>query len=138
MTTQNLFEYATRNKLRFPTIKGDLTVEQLWDLPLQSIRDDFNLDTVAKTVNKALQAASEESFVKTATKTAESTRYEIALEVVKHVIATKIAEVEVAATRAAKRQERDQLLAILAEKQVGEMSELSVKELQKRIKALED
>jgi hypothetical protein len=136
MTTQNIFEYATRHKLRFASIRGELTVEQLWDVPLRS-RDDFNLNSVAKTVNKALKEVSEESFVET-TKTVAHTRLETALEVVKYVIETKITEEETAKKRAENRQEKEKLLGILAEKQAGKLSELSEKELQKRIAALDE
>lgn len=136
MTTQNIFEYATRNKLRFASIRGELSVEQLWDVPLRS-RDDFNLNAVAKTVNKALKEISEESFVET-TKTVAHTRLETALEIVKYVIETMLAEEETAKKRAANKQEKEKLLAILAEKQAGKLSELSEKELQKRIAALDD
>lgn len=133
---QNIFEYATRSKLRFTSIRGELSVEQLWDVPLRS-RDDFNLNMIAKTTNKAFKEISEESFVET-TKTAEHTRREAALETVKYVIDTKLAEEAAAKTRADKKQEKEKLLGILAEKQAGKLSELSEKELQKRIAALED
>lgn len=132
----NIFEYATRNKLRFTSIKGELSVEQLWDVPLRS-RDDFNLNAVAKAANKAFKEISEESFVETA-KTVEHTRREAALEVVKYVIDVKLAEEESAKKRAANKQEKEKLLGILAEKQAGKLSELSEKELQKRIAALEE
>lgn len=132
----NIFEYATRNQLRFASVRGELTVEQLWLVPLRS-RDDFNLNVIAKTANKALADAAEQNFVETA-KTADHTRREIAMEVVKHVISTKLAEEEAAKSRAAKKQEKEKLLQILAEKQDGKLSELSEKELQRRIAALED
>ena len=133
---QNIFEYATRNKLRFASPRGELSVEQLWDVPLRS-SDDFNLNTIAKTTNKALKEISEESFVETK-KTAKQIRLENALEVVKYVIDVKLEEEKAAETRAARKQEKEKLLAILAEKQAGKLSELSEKELQKRIAALED
>jgi hypothetical protein len=136
MTMNNIFEYATRNKLRFASIRGELSVEGLWEIPLRS-RDDFNLNTIAKTANKALKEISEESFVETA-KTAEHTRREAAMEVVKYIIDVKLAEETAAKNRAEKKQEKEKLLGILAEKQAGKLSELSEKELQKRIAALED
>lgn len=136
MTTQNIFEYATRSKLRFASIKGDLTVEQLWDVPLRS-RDDFNLNIIAKAANKALKEISEESFIEI-TKTIEHTRREAALELVKYVIETKLAEEKAAAARADRKQEKENLLSILAEKQAGKLTALSEKELQKRIAALDD
>ena len=45
MTTENLFESATRSKMRFP-FKGMISVEDLWDLSLT------NLDSVFKISNK--------------------------------------------------------------------------------------
>lgn len=136
MTTQNIFEYATRNKIRFASIRGELSVEQLWDVPLRA-KDDFNLNAVAKATNKALKEISEESFVETS-KTPAHTRLETAMEVVKYVIETKLAEEEAAKKRAANKLEKEKLLGILAEKQAGKLSELSEKELQKRIAALDD
>ena len=135
MATSNWFEYATRNKIRFPSVKGELTVEQLWDVPLRS-RDDFNLNAVAKAASKALKDIAEESFVETA-KTPEHDRRETALEVVKHVIDTKLDEELAAKKRADNKIEKEKLLGILAEKQAGKLSELSEKELQRRIAALE-
>lgn len=136
MTTQNIFENATRNKLRFASVRGELTVEQLWDVPLRS-KDSFNLNNIALNAHKALEEVSVMNFVET-TKTAEHGRLETALDVVKHIISVKLAEEEAAKTRATRKQEKEKLLAILAEKQAGKLSELSEKELQKRIEALED
>jgi hypothetical protein len=130
-----MFETATRYKFRFQSIRGALTVENLWDVPLRS-RDGFNLDAVAKAVSKELKDLSEESFVD-ASVTPEKTRLEVALEVVKHVIATKLADEETAKKRAANKEERARLLRILAEKQEGQLSALSIKELQDKIAALE-
>ena len=57
----NLFEIASRNKLRVPTTKGDLTVEQLWDLPLKSA-NGLSLDSIAIALNKQLESSAT-SFV---------------------------------------------------------------------------
>lgn len=132
----NIFEYATRNKLRFASIRGELSVEHLWDVPLRS-RDEFNLNVLAKSASKALKDIAEENFVET-TKTAAHARSEAALSVVKYIIDTKLAEEATAKDRAAKKLEKEKLLAILAEKQDGKLSELSAEELQKRIAALDD
>ncbi len=130
-----MFEYATRNKLRFSSARGDLTAEQLWDVPLRS-RDDFNLNAVAQVANKALKAATEESFVETV-RTATHVRLETTLEIVKHVIDVKLSEERAAQARAANKAEKEKLLSILAEKQDGKLSELSENELKARIAALE-
>jgi hypothetical protein len=132
-----IFEFATRNKLRFASTRGELTVEQLWDVPLRSSRDEFNLNVVAKATNKALKDLSEESFVET-TRTPEHTRRETALEVVKYIIDAKLAEEAAAKKRAENKVEKEKLLQILAEKQDGKLSALSEKELQRRIAALSE
>jgi len=131
----NLFEYATRNKLRFKSTRGEITVEDLWDVPLRS-KDDFNLNSIAKAASKAWKDISEESFVETA-KTTQHTRLELALDVVKYVIETKLAEEAAAQKRAENKLEKEKLLKILAEKQDGKLSELSERELKKRIAELE-
>ena len=136
MTNNDLFIYATRNKIRFQSTRGELSTEQLWDVPLRS-KDDFNLNTIAKAANKALKDATEESFVATTT-TPANTRLEVALEVVKSVIATKLTDEDAAKKRANSRAEKEMLLKALAEKQEGALSALSIEDLQKRIKALEE
>lgn len=136
--TTNIFEYATRNKLRFASIRGELSVEQLWDVPLRSKNgDSFDLNNIAQRANAALKEIDAENFVETRRTPAHAV-CEQRLETVKYVIGVKLAEEETAKNRAAKKQEKEKLLAILAEKQDGKLSELSEKELQKRIAALED
>jgi hypothetical protein len=135
--TMNIFEYAARHKLRFESSHGALTFEQLWEVPLRSTKDDFHLDAVARIAHKAWKAISEESYVETA-KTPAHTKLETAFEIVKYVIDTKLAEEVVARTRAARKLEKEQLLVILAEKQKGALSDLSEKDLKKRIAALDD
>lgn len=99
-------------------------------------RDGFDLDNVAKTANRALKALSEESFVSTE-RTPAHVRTEATLEIVKHVISVKLAEEASAKRRAENRAERERLLRILAEKQEGQLSALTEKELQERLKTLE-
>lgn len=130
----NIFEHATRNAFRFPSIKGLISTEDLWDLPLQS-KTGFDLDSVAKAVNAELKSTAEESFV-TTTPTPRSKELEIKLEIVKHVIGVKLAENEAARTAAARKVEREKLTAILAGKQEAELQGLSKEELQARIDAL--
>jgi hypothetical protein len=132
----DIFEYTTRYKLRFTSVRGELSVEQLWDVPLRS-RDGFDLDAVAKTANKALKDISEESFVETK-QTPELAKRATILNVVKHVIEAKLADEAAADQRAKNKIEKEKLLAILAEKQAGKLSELSEKEIQRRIAALEE
>ncbi len=135
MSTTNIFEFAARNKIRFASTKGLLTVEQLFnDVPLRS-NDGFNLDAVAREANRQLKAATEESFVNTE-RTPEHARLETTLEIVKFVIASKLDDEAAAKKRQENAAEKQKLLKILAEKQDGKLSELSEAQLRRRIEAL--
>lgn len=130
----NIFEQASRQKLRFSTNKGDLTVEQLWDLPLQS-KTQFDLDTVAKNVNYVLKSATEESFVNTTTNPAK-TRLELMMGIVKHIIAARLAENEAVRDAMARKNEREKLLGILADKQDEALKSLTPEQIKERLAAL--
>lgn len=130
----NLFEYATRNAIRFTSAKGALTTEQLWDLPLQS-KTNFDLDNVAKAANAELKALTDDSFVATAEKPGKE-QATVRLAIVKHIIAVRLAENEAARNAAARKAEREKLLGILSEKQDEALKNLDVSEIQKRLAEL--
>ena len=132
---ENLFLQATREKFRFQSSKGDLSVEQLWDLPLTS-RTGFDLDTVAKAVNSDLKGANEESFVNTTNNPAVS-RLQSKLEVVKAIIEIKLAEAEATKKRVEKAAERQRLMEVLHSKKDQELQGLSVEEIEKRLAQLD-
>ena len=135
MSDINYYEYAARTELRFSTSKGLISVEQLWKLPLRS-KDAFNLNEVAKELHRALTTSDTISFVDGGGANPERTKATIAFELVKHIIATKLEEEKAAETRAANKAKKEKLLAILAEKQTGALSALSVEELEKQIASL--
>lgn len=125
----NLFVQASRRKLRFDTTKGQLTTEDLWELPLTS------LDTLAKSVSKKLKEESEESFLTPARKS--NTELTLKLEILVFVIKTRQEEQEVAKARATKQAELSTLKDLLASKQMQALSNLTPKEIQAKIAALE-
>ncbi|MEV6346427.1 hypothetical protein [Actinoplanes sp. NPDC051851] len=126
-----IFEKATREKFRYPSAKGQLTTEQLWELPLTA-KSGFSLDDVAKAVNAELKAVDTESFVVTETNPAKAT-LETKLAVVKHVIAVRLAEDQAAKAAAAKKLEKEKLLAVLGRKQDAVLENLTEAELLARI-----
>lgn len=132
---ENLFEQATRNKLRFESTKGPLSVEQVWDVPLTS-RNGFSLDDIAKQAKRELDALSEESFVEQVSPLKGVAV--LKLEVVKHIISVKLSEKEAASKRAERAELRQQLTQALAERQSDAIKNMSPEEIQKRLKELED
>lgn len=130
-----MFEKALRKKYRYPSNKGDISSEQLWDLPLQS-KTSFDLDTVARTINRQLREIEDDSFVDTGTNPVK-TELADKLAIVIYVIKAKQAENEAARDTAAKKAERDTLLEALHDAKKAEILKLSPSELEARIKALE-
>jgi hypothetical protein len=124
----SLFERAARCKLRFPSSKGQLSVEDLFDLNLNS------LDNIAKNVNKQLKQESEESFIQE--KSSVSTQLELQLDIVKHVISTKIATQEANKKRAETLAQKSQIQDILMRKQSQELENKSPEELQAMLNSL--
>lgn len=131
----NIFEQASRQKLRFASAKGELTVEQLWDLPLTA-KGQFDLDFLARTINRELKAQAEESFVTTRANPAKA-KLELALELVKHVIAAKIEEANAARKARDNKAERDRLLSILGQKEDAALLELTPEQIRARLAELE-
>ena len=129
MAKINLFEFAVRDKLRFP-FKGLIDVEQLWDLNVQ------DLDTVYKTLNAQAKEAKEESLL--ATKSANNLTLEVQIEIVKHIVATKIAEKEAHNKSIENAAERQKILAILADKRDAALKDKSEEELLEMLKKLDN
>lgn len=129
-----MFEKATRQKYRFPSTKGELTVEQLWDLPLQA-RGGFDLDSIAKTVNAELKSVTEESFVQT-NSNPKKAPLEAKLEILKHIIKVKQEEAAAAAKRVATQEEIRKLEDVLARKSDQQLEGLSPEEIQAKLAAL--
>jgi len=125
----NIYERATRRKLRFNTTQGLLTTEDLFDLSLQS------LDTLAKSVNREVKAGEEESFIET--KTVEASEDELRLDLLKHVIKSKLTAAEAAKTRVARQARIARLKEILADKEDAAMGDKSTKAIKKEIEELE-
>ena len=129
-----MFEKAIKQKLRFDSVRGQLTTEDLWDLPLTS-RNSFDLDTIAKAVNSKIKEAQEESFVKVRSNPAQD-KLTLQLDILKYIIADKMQEAETKATTVARQQQRQKLEEVLASKQDDALKGLSVEELQAQINAL--
>ena len=128
-----MFEKASRLKLRFTTIKGDVTVEDLWDMKLTS-RNGFDLDSVAKSLNTAVKESGEESFVQK--RTAKNAVLELKFEIVKHIIDVKMAEADASEKAVETKAEKELYNSIIAEKEHQGLKELSLEDLKKKRDAL--
>ena len=130
------FAAAARHSWRWPSVRGELLLEQLWQLPLQS-SSGFDLDTVAKTVKHVLTASTEESFV-VATPHPKNAEHLGKLELVKFVIAEKLAAVDKAHKARIRAIERRRLLEALEHRENQELSSASKDQLLERLAALDE
>jgi hypothetical protein len=132
----NIFERATRAKLRYDSTIGLLSTEQLWDLPLVARGDRPDLDKVARAAYQALKVLEEGSFVdvKPDPRRADA---ELRLEVVKHVIAARQAEAAAAVKAMETKERKAKLLEALANKEVATLSGMSEVQLKEELAKLE-
>lgn len=124
------FIKASRIKLRFSTNKGQLSVEDLWDLSLES------LDQIAVRVDKQLETSGTKSFI--GKRDTKNTELELALEILKHIIEVKLAEKEAKAKRADKTARAAELRQLIAEKSNDELKNSSKDDLLAKLKELEE
>ena len=122
----NIFEQAARKKFRFDSSKGQLTVEQLWDLPLTG--NGVNLDDIARGLFRQVKETdSEVSFVKPAVKSDASLQAKF--DIVKHIIDVKVADRDAAEKAAATRAKNQKIMALIDQKQDEKLSSASIEEL---------
>jgi hypothetical protein len=124
----SLFEIASREKFRFMTNKGSLTVEDLWDLPL---RGSISLDSIAKGLNRQIREAGEESFVDTISPAQSALT--LKFELVKYVIRVRLDEAKAAQDKVVKAQKVEKIKEILAKKEDNKLESLNEDELKKML-----
>jgi hypothetical protein len=131
-----MFEQAAREKYRFDSPKGQLQVEDLWDLPLTSTVGKANLDDIARGLNKQLKSGDDVSFVNVAQKS--NPLIQAKFDLVRHIIGVKLAENAAATARTDARAKKQKLLEIIERKQNAEMEGKSLADLMAEINALGD
>lgn len=127
MTTQiTIFERASRDKTRFP-YRGMCNVEDLWDLTARE------LDGIFKTVNAELKADQEESLLD---QNETSSELDLQVAIIRHIVDVKLTESAAAEQEAVRRQKKDRILSILANKQDESLVAMSEEELARMLEEL--
>lgn len=129
----DLFEIASRKQFRFASPKGQLTVEDLWEVPLTSTRGT-SLDVIAKVLHRELKEDTEISFVTPVTAADTTTRQK--LDLVKHIIAIKIQERDAAKAAAATRARKQRIMEIIADKEDSALASKDLSELKAMLNAM--
>lgn len=124
-----IYEQAIRSKMRFITNKGCLSMEDLWDLSLES------LDALAIGYNNESKSSESGSFI--GKKSTASEVAKLKFDIVKHIIDVKIAERDAAETAVEKKNQKQRILQLIADKEHSALAGKSKEELEQLLKDLD-
>lgn len=122
-----IFEQAVRKKLRF-SYKGEVSVEDLFDIPLTDLDDLF------RSLNSELRDQKSESLLDTQSHTV--TELELKINLIKHVVNVRLTEQAVQKEFFAKKARKEKILDIIAEKQDEDLKGKSIEELTTLVNAM--
>ena len=128
VNVSDLFLIASRQKFKFNSTKGLLTVEDLWDLPLQSQTGKASLDEIARELHNKLKEDTEISFV---TPKSSDTTVQQKFDIVKFIIDTRIAEREAAVNERARADRRAKLMEVIERKENDNLNNMNIEDLKK-------
>jgi len=131
----DIFERAVRAKLRFSSSLGELTTEQLFDLPLTAKGNQASLDSLARRVFNELKLIGEISFVESKPDP-RKTELTLQLDILKYVIESKKAAAEAAESRVKKAELRRQLTEALEAKKGQELQSMTTEQIQAKLAEL--
>ena len=127
-----MFLKASRLKLRFDSPKGQLTVEDLWDIPLTSNTGKANLNDIARDLYNKVKV-DVVSFVEPAK---PNNIDELRFEIVKHVISVRVAERDAAAKAQMVAEQKQQIMSLIKQKEVEQLGASSIDDLKALLASL--
>lgn len=117
-----MYKELIRQKTRFSTTRGVLTLEQLWELPIEE------LDKLALELEKQYNESSKKSFV--VKKSTKDKTLKMKFDVVLDVLTTLVEERDAAQEKEENKKHNEKILALMAEKQEDALKTKSLKELE--------
>lgn len=116
-----MFEEALRRKLRF-NYKGNLTVEDLWDLSLEQLNELYGI------LMKKKRSSVTDSLI---SESAEDKEFNLKIEIVKYIFNVLSVEQQTRIDKAQNKAKRDRIDAIIARKQEKALEDMSIEELER-------
>ena len=120
----NIFEYAVRNKLRFP-YKGTISTEDLWDLPVTE------LDKIYKVINKKNKANEEESLLSTSSVDMDTL---VSIDIIKYIVNYKLKKKEENEQAKKRAEDRQFIMNIVEKKRKQSLEDKTEEELLEMLK----
>ena len=118
--SENIFEMASRQKLRFAYM-GSVSTEDLQDLSVQK------LDGIFQSLNAKLKTENDESLL--GPKSDETSELALQVAIIRRIVEVKLAEAVAAETREVQRQQNAKIDGILADKQNAKLMDMTEAEL---------
>ena len=116
-----MFEEALRRKLRF-NYKGNLTVEDLWDLSLKQLNELYGI------LMKKKRSSVTDSLI---SESDEDKELNLKIEIVKYIFNVLSVEQQTRIDKAQNKAKRDRIDAIIARKQEKALEDMSIEELER-------
>lgn len=120
----NIFEYAVRNKLRFP-YKGTISTEDLWDLPVTE------LDKIFKVLNKKNKTNEEESLLSTSSVDMDTL---VSIDIIKYIVNYKLKKKEENEQAKKRAEDRQFIMDIVEKKRKQSLEDKTEEELLEMLK----
>ena len=117
-----MYKTAAKQKLRIATVKGALSVEQLWDLSLTEI------DALAVSLEKEHQESGKKSFL--TSRSEKDKTVKLKFDIVLDILNTKVDEAEVLQQKKARKERNQKILSLIEEKKDETSKSKSVKQLE--------
>lgn len=132
-----IYKKASKKKLRFNTNRGVLSVEQLWDLSKEEIRQLVIKGREAAKKSSGEVNDTELSFLDAPVKT-KATDDELRFEILKDIYLTKKSAEEKAQKRAEAKENNKKILDLIARKQDEALEKKSIAQLEKMLESEEE
>jgi len=130
----SMFEKASKRKLRFVTmVLGSVSVEDLWDLPLTSVQG-ASLDGIAIALHEDIENNGKKSFVNA--KSSVDYELELKFNIIKRVIEVKMQEAKDKLEAADRKEKKERLMSLIAQKQNEAEAGKSLEELEEMLKEI--
>lgn len=129
-------EKLIRNKETFTTTKGEITPQQVWDLPIGDEKKEWNgattLDSLAVSLEIQHETGNGRTFLKSRTKKDKTAKMK--LNFVLSVLDTKLEERAAKVTAKEDKEHNQRILGLIQKKRDEKEGELSEKELRKMLR----
>lgn len=121
------FKEASKLALRFPTSKGELTVEQLWQLSLT------DLSNLIKNVKKILKKSDDDELSFLDEKNTVDTVNQLRFDCAKEIYIDRKTEQELLRTERERKEQNQKIMSIIANKKEQSLQNMDIADLEKML-----